>query len=108
MPPESEARQPNRRERIYEAARAIPRGRVATYGDLARAAGAPGAAREVGWAMSGLPPDTDVPWWRVVNRHGGISLRAGGMELQAELLREEGVELLPGDRVDLSRYRCEG
>lgn len=92
------------RERIYGAARRIPAGRVATYGDLARLAGAPRAAREVGWAMAALPADSDVPWWRVVNRLGRLSPRASGTELQAELLRAEGVEFLPDGSIDLRLY----
>ena len=81
---------------------------MATYGDIARLAGAPGAAREVGWALSGLPEGSDVPWWRVINRQGAVSGRAHGMELQAERLREEGVEVTADGRLDLQRYRWDG
>jgi methylated-DNA-protein-cysteine methyltransferase related protein len=95
------------RERIYGAVRQIPRGRVATYGELAWMAGAPGAAREVGWALSALPEGSAVPWWRVVNRRGGISPRPGA-GLQAELLHEEGVELDGDGRIDLERYGWTG
>ena len=91
---------------IYEIARRIPRGRVATYGDLARLSGAPRAAREVGWALSILPDNLDVPWWRVINRHGLIPPHAG-RELQAELLRSEGVEVSEEGRIDLAQYRWE-
>src|SRR3989441_12379521 len=56
--------------RIYRIVRHIPRGRVATYGLVARLAGRPGAARTVGWALSALPHDSDVPWWRVLNAAG--------------------------------------
>ena len=62
--------------RIYRVVRHIPKGRVATYGLVARLAGRPGAARTVGWALSALPDDTDVPWWRVLNAAGRISLAA--------------------------------
>jgi len=93
------------RRQILEAARRIPRGRAATYGDVAAAAGSPRSAREVGRALAGLPADTDVPWWRIVNSQGAISPRAGGgAVLQAALLAEEG--LLGADgRVDLRRFR---
>jgi len=60
--------------RIYRVVRHIPKGRVATYGIIARLAGRPGAARTVGWALSALPEDNDVPWWRVINAAGRISL----------------------------------
>jgi methylated-DNA-protein-cysteine methyltransferase-like protein len=93
-------------ERVYEAARRIPFGRVATYGDLARVAGSPRAARGAGWAMRALPEDSDVPWWRVVNREGVISCRAHGTERQEEMLRAEGIPIIDGG-VDLARYRWE-
>ena len=60
--------------RIHRVVRHIPRGRVATYGVVARLAGRPGAARTVGWALSALADDSDVPWWRVINAAGRISL----------------------------------
>jgi len=55
---------------IYKVVRHIPKGRIATYGLVARLAGRPGAARTVGWALSALPDDSDVPWWRVLNAAG--------------------------------------
>lgn len=91
--------------RFYEIIRAIPPGKVATYGDVARLAGNPRAARDVGWALSALPPGTDVPWWRVVNRHGGVSCRSNGVTLQAELLEDEGIVFDAEGRLDLATYR---
>jgi methylated-DNA-protein-cysteine methyltransferase related protein len=96
------------RERICEIARRIPRGRVTTYGDLARMAGAPRSAREAGRTIASLPDDTDVPWWRVVNRLGEISPRACGMEEQAKRLATEGVRPGKDGRINLDRYRWEG
>jgi methylated-DNA-protein-cysteine methyltransferase-like protein len=61
--------------RIYRVVRHIPKGRVATYGVVARLAGRPGAARTVGWALSALPDDNDVPWWRV---REGVKFAPGG------------------------------
>ena len=92
--------------------RRIPRGRVATYGQIASLAGAPRNARRVGRVLATLPPGSGVPWQRVINAQGGISQRAphplralGGPELaQAALLRREGVRL-KNERVDLARYR---
>ncbi len=85
--------------------KAIPHGRVATYGDVARMAGSPRASRQVGWALATLPDGSDVPWWRVINREGRISWRPGGAELQKELLQEEGVRFAPEGAIDLGTYR---
>lgn len=99
---------PSRWPQFYEIIRAIPRGRVATYGDVARLAGNPRAARDVGWALSALPPGSDVPWWRVVNRHGGLSCRSNGTALQGELLAEEGITFDVSGQLDLAIYRWDG
>ena len=61
--------------RIYAVVRRIPRGRVASYGQVARLAGLPGHARQVGYAMHALPAGTTVPWHRVVNAQGAVSRR---------------------------------
>lgn len=93
--------------RIYEVVRRVPRGRVATYGQVARLAGLPRHARLVGYALHRVEPEDRVPWHRVLNAQGRVSARAvpGAERLQEELLREEGVELDLGGRVDLRRYR---
>jgi methylated-DNA-protein-cysteine methyltransferase related protein len=85
----------------------IPRGRVATYGQIAALLGHPRAARAVGYAMRHCP--AHVPWHRVVNAHGGISLRANvaGMVTQRILLVQEGVVVHQG-RARLDRYRWAG
>ena len=88
--------------RIYRVVTRIPPGRVATYGIVARLAGRPGAARTVGWALSALPHDSAVPWWRVVNAAGRISLgdhHHGA--LQRALLLRDGVRFAAG-AVDLA------
>lgn len=93
-------------ERVYEAVRGIPRGRVATYGQVARLLGVPRGARAVGWALGALDPRRArrVPWHRVVGAGGRISLRAGaGPLLQRRRLRAEGV-VFQGSRVDLRRH----
>jgi methylated-DNA-protein-cysteine methyltransferase-like protein len=86
-------------KRIYAVVRRVPRGRVATYGQVAALAALPRHARLVGYALNRLPPDSSVPWHRIVNAKGQISLRANGLgheELQAQLLRREGVRLKEG------------
>jgi methylated-DNA-protein-cysteine methyltransferase related protein len=92
--------------RIYAVVRRIPRGCVATYGQIARLAGLPRHARMVGYALHNLPADSGVPWHRVVNAQGRISLRTGGDwgDVQEGLLRSEGVELC-GGRINLRRFR---
>ena len=92
--------------RIYAVVSRIPKGRVATYGQIALLAGLPRQARLVGYAMHSLPADSDVPWHRVVNAAGKISIRADGLghdELQAQLLRREGVRFVDG-AIPLARY----
>jgi methylated-DNA-protein-cysteine methyltransferase-like protein len=85
----------------------IPRGRVVTYGQIAVILGWPRAARAVGYAMRHCPPG--VPWHRVVNARGGISLRANvaGMVTQRVLLEQEGVRVRRGT-IRLDHHRWQG
>jgi methylated-DNA-protein-cysteine methyltransferase-like protein len=94
-------------QRIYAVVRRIPEGRVATYGQVASLAGLAGHARQVGYALHALPNGTAIPWHRVVNAKGGISLRSmpGGELVQRGLLEREGIPLDPRDRVPLARVR---
>jgi methylated-DNA-protein-cysteine methyltransferase related protein len=87
--------------------RRIPKGRVATYGQVASLAGLPGHARQVGYALHALPGGTAVPWHRVVNSAGRISTRSSpGAELvQQLLLKEEGVLVDARGRVPLDKVR---
>ena len=88
----------------------IPRGRVVTYGQVARMIGRPGAARVIGWALHALPDGSQVPWHRVVNAQGRISGRGAGPGglIQRQLLEVEGVAFDGADRIDLDRYRWNG
>ena len=94
---------------VYRLVVAIPRGRVTTYGQVAALLGAPRAARGVGFALKRLPRGSAVPWHRVINARGGISLRANvaSMLSQRILLEREGVRF-SRDRVPLDRYRWNG
>jgi methylated-DNA-protein-cysteine methyltransferase related protein len=93
--------------RIYAVVRRIPRGRVATYGQIAELAGLPGHARQVGYALHALPAGTAVPWHRVLNARGTLSLRREpGAELTQRLLLErEGVRFDTRGRVNLMKVR---
>lgn len=91
---------------VYAAVRAIPRGRVATYGQLARTLGLLRGARAVGWALRALPERAErgIPWHRVVGAGGRISPREGpGPEIQRRRLLGEGVRFR-GARVDMARH----
>ena len=94
-------------DRIYAVVKLIPRGRVATYGQVAALAGLGRQARMVGYALHALPVGARVPWQRVINAAGRISDRANPRAAlrQRELLEAEGVEFDGGDRVSLQRYR---
>ncbi len=100
--------QARRWERIYAVVRRIPKGRVATYGQVAALAGLPRHARQVGYALHVLHEGSDVPWHRVINAKGEVSPRAtpGWERAQLALLRRERVIGADG-RVDLDRYRWE-
>jgi methylated-DNA-protein-cysteine methyltransferase-like protein len=93
--------------RIYAVVRRIPRGRVATYGQVAELAGLPGHARQVGYALHALPAGTAVPWHRVLNARGTLSLRRepGAEVTQRLLLEREGVRFDTGGRVNLAKVR---
>ena len=89
--------------------RQIPPGRVATYGQIAWIVGA-ATPRMAGYALAGLPPDTDIPWQRVVNGHGGVSPRGDPLatDRQRKRLADEGVRFLPDGRIDLRRFGWSG
>lgn len=82
----------------------IPRGKVLSYGDIARMAGHPRHARFVGRMMGTLPDRSKLPWWRVIRSDGRSGIPGTGGENQLDLLRAEGVSVL-GGRIDLARFR---
>jgi methylated-DNA-protein-cysteine methyltransferase related protein len=93
--------------RVYATVRQIPRGRVATYGQIAELAGLEGHARQVGYALHAVPSSMKVPWHRVVNARGEVSPRTSddSHELQRSLLEAEGVKFDRRGRIDLEKYR---
>ena len=99
--------------RIYAVITRVPKGRVATYGQIAGEAGLPGHARMVGYALSALPEGSRVPWHRIVNAAGRISLRSGAADgsdrpmdrIQRFLLEKEGVRFGESGAILLRKFR---
>lgn len=93
-------------QQVYALVRAIPEGKVTTYGAIARSLGAPGNARQVGWAMAALARGQDVPAHRVVNRSGILTgeLAFGPHGVMRALLEAEGVTFTEDGRADLARH----
>ena len=94
------------RAKIVDTVRRVPAGAVATYGQIAAEAGAPRRARLVGTVLKQLPAGSGVPWHRIINARGELSLPAGsdGWRRQRARLEREGVVFV-GGRVDLGRFR---
>ena len=95
---------------IYKIVKKIPRGRVATYGQIAALAAMPRAARQVGYALRATPDNVKIPWHRVVYAEGRVSMRlkdwqSGGDDYQRVLLEGEGVAISAEGKIDLQRYR---
>ena len=93
----------NARERILATVDSIPRGCVATYGQVAREAGLSGRARLVGHSLRGLGPRSKIPWWRVLGAGGHLRVAGAARAEQIRRLRREGVPVETRGRVDLAR-----
>jgi len=95
-----------RMQRIWDRVRDIPKGSVASYGQIAEIAGIPRGARQVGYALRHLPPETDVPWHRVITASGKIAFEKGSRPYkeQGKRLMMEDVAVIAG-RVDMQKYR---
>jgi len=92
-------------DRVYGIARLIPKGKVASYGQLAEMAGYPRMARAAGRAMRNGPSDEDIPYHRVVNKSGDLapSHVFGGKERQRRILESEGIVFRPNGRIDMKK-----
>jgi methylated-DNA-protein-cysteine methyltransferase-like protein len=91
---------------IISVIRKIPRKKVSTYGQVALLAGNPRGVRQVVWILHSSSRKHKLPWHRVINARGRISLaRGNGYEVQKKLLEKEGVEFRPDDSVDLKRFQ---
>ncbi|MEG3109928.1 MGMT family protein [Pantoea sp. T14] len=92
-------------QRIWQIVAAIPAGKVITYGEIAQLAGSPRAARQVGGVLKRLPAGSTLPWHRVVNRHGTISLQGDDLFRQRDALEAEGIEVSDEGKIALEKYR---
>lgn len=98
-------RAPSTYEMIWDTVRQVPKGKVATYGEIAEQSGLPRQARLVGYALHNTPHGLDIPWHRVINSQGKISLpkQNGSYAKQKKLLRKEGIVFV-GDKINLKKY----
>ena len=98
------------REQVYAEVRRIPSGRVLGYGMVAARLDRPRLARQVGWALAALEPDSDVPWWRVIRSSGHLALQGDPARgpIQRRLLEDEGVVFEGSERVDMRLYCWDG
>jgi methylated-DNA-protein-cysteine methyltransferase related protein len=92
--------------RVYDIVRQVPRGKVITYGDVAHLVGQGCDARVVGYAMANCPDD--VPWQRVINAQGKISLQGDAAQKQRMRLEAEGIAFDQRGKIDLKRFRWNG
>ncbi|PKF49294.1 MGMT family protein [Enterovibrio nigricans] len=99
---------PNFDLQIYAVLAQIPQGKVTTYGDVAKIAGYPRHARHVGKLLGSLPKDSRLPWFRVVNAKGMISLTGERFAVQREKLLEDGVEVKENGAISMRRFRWDG
>ncbi len=90
---------------IFVVIHQIPSGKVSTYGEIAKMAGYPGYARHVGKALSNLPKGSTLPWFRVINSAGKISLKGDSFARQKEHLEKDGVQVSEMGRVSLKTYK---
>ena len=93
-------------EKIYDVVKTIPKGKVATYGQVAMMAGNPRWARVVGYALHNNPEPGIIPCHRVVNRLGEVApgFVFGGADVQRKLLEDEGIEFDKNGRIDLNKF----
>ena len=92
-------------EVIWNLVKKIPAGREATYGQIADLAGLEGHARFVGYALHGLPKNSNIPWHRVINSQGRISLPGVSARRQRNLLEKEKIVFSPAGKIDLKKYQ---
>lgn len=92
-------------QQIFVVIHQIPVGKVSTYGAIAQMAGYPGYARHVGKALSQLPQESQLPWYRVINSQGRISLQGESFHRQQQRLVAEGIEVSETGKISLKKYQ---
>ncbi|UCC21396.1 MAG: MGMT family protein [Promethearchaeota archaeon] len=96
-------------ERIIQIIKSIPKGKVLTYGFIAKLAGNPRAARQVSWILHSSSKKYNLPWHRVISSKGIISLKSiDDCEYQKNLLEQEGIKVEDGFKIDLRQYLWKG
>ncbi len=98
----------NFREKVIAAVQTVPYGTVVSYGQIALMIGAPRAARQVGWMLNSCEGVVDLPWWRVINNAGRISIKGtkyNDANLQRRLLESEGIPVSDHYELDIEKYR---
>lgn len=101
----------NFKNRVIALIKKIPRGKVASYGQIAALAGSPKAARQVGGVLRGLDSNSLLPWWRVINSKGEISIKgnwAVTKEMQKSLLIKERVKVSMDYKINMGDYQWKG
>jgi len=95
------------KEKVVQVVNLVPYGKIVSYGQVALYVGMPGAGRQVGWILRGLSSESNVPWWRVVNNQGRVSIKGSvfSAEDQRRLLISEGVDVRSDMSFDIERYR---
>ncbi len=91
--------------RVVQVIKRIPKGKVATYGQIARLAGNPRASRQVVWTLRSLSEKENLPWHRVISSSGRISLKGEGYTVQRSMLEQEGIEFSPDGRISLELHQ---
>lgn len=98
----------NFREKVIAAVKKIPKGKVVSYGQVASYCGSPRAARQVGWMLHSIDGNNQLPWWRVINNQGRISIKGNMMSTplaQKEFLLSEGILVDEDMKIDIEKYR---
>lgn len=98
----------NFKEQVIEAVKKIPKGRVVSYGQVAAECGNPRGARQVGWMLHTLDGNNKVPWWRVINNLGYISIKGNLMSTplaQKKFLEDEGIPVSKDMEIDIDKFR---
>lgn len=94
------------KQKVIKIVSQIPKGKIASYGFIAILAGKPRGAREVGWILFSISPDSNIPWWRVINSKGFISIKNSmiSKKFQKEMLEKENIYVDNKFMVDLKKY----